>query len=86
MTTHALMAALLLAQAPALTGYSGFVEAFGDDRRTIMAAIDATVPANVQSAVLYVRFRSRDKDSLADEPLSGMRHEFGGHDEPKGDG
>jgi 6-phosphogluconate dehydrogenase len=78
--------AMALAQAPALTGYSGFVEAFGDGRWTIMAAIEETVPANVLSAVLYVRFRSREKDSLADKLLSGVRHEFGGHDEPKGEG
>jgi 6-phosphogluconate dehydrogenase len=80
------LTATALAQAPALTGYSGFVEAFGDGPWTIMAAIEETVPANALCAVLYVRFRSREKDSLADKPLSGMRHESGGHDESKGDG
>jgi 6-phosphogluconate dehydrogenase len=80
------LTAMALAEAPAPTGYSGFVKALGDGRWTIMAAIEETVPANVLSAVLYVRFRSREKDSLADNLLSGMRHEFGGHDAPKGDG
>jgi 6-phosphogluconate dehydrogenase len=80
------LTAMALAEAPALTGYSGFVEALGDGPWTIMAAIEETVPANALSAVLYVRFRSREKDSLADKLLSGMRHESGGHDEPKGDG
>jgi len=80
------LTAMAVAEAPAVTGYSGVVEAFGDGRWTIMAAIEETVPANVLSAALYVRFRSREKDSLADKLVSGMRHELGGHDEPKGDG
>jgi 6-phosphogluconate dehydrogenase len=80
------LTAMALAQAPALTGYSGFVEAFGDGRWPIIAAIEETVLFNALSAVFYVRFPSREKDSLADKLLSGMRHEFAGHDEPKGDG
>jgi 6-phosphogluconate dehydrogenase len=80
------LTAMALAQAPALRGYSGFVEAFGDGRWPIIAAIEETVLFNALSAVFYVRFPSREKDSLADKLLSGMRHEFAGHDEPKGDG
>jgi 6-phosphogluconate dehydrogenase len=80
------LTAMALAEAPALTGYSGFVEASGDGPWTIMAAIAETVPANALSAALCARYRSREKDSLADKLPSGMRHESGGHDEPKGDG
>ena len=48
-----------------------------------MAAIEEAVPADVLSAALYARFRSRDQDSFADKLLSAMRHEFGGHVELK---
>ncbi len=71
------------AEDPALARYSGFVEDSGEGRWTIMAAIEEAVPADVLSAALYARFRSRDKDSFADKLLSAMRHGFGGHVEPK---
>ena len=38
-----------------------------------MAAIEEAVPADVLSAALYARFRSREKDSFADKLLSAMR-------------
>jgi 6-phosphogluconate dehydrogenase len=41
------------------------------------------VPADVLSAALYARFRSRDPESFALRLLSAMRHGFGGHVEPK---
>ena len=69
-----------------LMNYSGFVEDSGEGRWTIMAAIEEAVPADVLSAALYARFRSREKDSLSDKLLSAMRHQFGGHVEPKKDG
>jgi 6-phosphogluconate dehydrogenase len=79
------LAAMAFAEDPELSRYSGFVEDSGEGRWTIMAAIEEAVPANVLSAALYARFRSREKDSLADKLLSAMRHQFGGHVEPKGD-
>jgi 6-phosphogluconate dehydrogenase len=48
-----------------------------------MTAIEEAVPADVLSAALHARFRSRDHDSFADKLLSAMRHEFGGHVEPR---
>jgi 6-phosphogluconate dehydrogenase len=66
-----------------LDGYSGFVEDSGEGRWTIMAAIEEAVPADVLSAALYARFRSRDRGSFANKLLSAMRHGFGGHLEPK---
>jgi 6-phosphogluconate dehydrogenase len=72
-----------LAEDPALTKYSGFVEDSGEGRWTINAAIEEAVPADVLSAALYARFRSRDREGTANKLLSAMRHAFGGHVEPK---
>ncbi|HQS18771.1 phosphogluconate dehydrogenase (NAD(+)-dependent, decarboxylating) [Reyranella sp.] len=72
-----------LAEDPALSKYSGFVDDSGEGRWTINAAIEEAVPADVLSAALYARFRSRDRDGTANKLLSAMRHAFGGHVEPK---
>ncbi len=72
-----------LAEDPALSKYSGFVEDSGEGRWTINAAIEEAVPADVLAAALFARFRSRDKDGTANKLLSAMRHAFGGHVEPK---
>ncbi len=77
------LTAIAFAEDPELSHYSGFVEDSGEGRWTIMAAIEQATPAEVLSAALYTRFRSREKDRLADKLLSAMRHEFGGHVEPK---
>ena len=76
------LSAMAFAEQPDLARYSGFVEDSGEGRWTIMAAIEESVPADVLSAALYARFRSRDRDSLADKLLSAMRNKFGGHVEP----
>jgi 6-phosphogluconate dehydrogenase len=72
-----------LAEDPGLAKYSGFVEDSGEGRWTINAAIEEAVPADVLSAALYARFRSRDREGTANKLLSAMRHAFGGHVEPK---
>jgi 6-phosphogluconate dehydrogenase len=72
-----------LAEDPALSKYSGFVEDSGEGRWTVNAAVEEAVPADVLSAALFARFRSRDKDGTANKLLSAMRHAFGGHIEPK---
>jgi 6-phosphogluconate dehydrogenase len=77
------LTAIAFAADPELKGYSGFVEDSGEGRWTLMAAIEENVPANVLAASLNARFRSREKDSLADKLLSAMRHNFGGHVEPR---
>ena len=71
------------AQDPELAAYSGFVEDSGEGRWTIMAAIDEAVPADVLSAALYARFRSRQGHTFAEKVLSAMRKGFGGHVEPE---
>jgi len=77
------LSASALAQDPELAAYSGFVEDSGEGRWTIMAAIDEAVPADVLSAALYARFRSRQGHTFAEKVLSAMRKGFGGHVEPE---
>ncbi|RZN12024.1 6-phosphogluconate dehydrogenase (decarboxylating) [Bradyrhizobium genosp. SA-3] len=72
-----------LADSPALSEYSGFVEDSGEGRWTVNAAIDEAVPAEVLTAALYTRFRSRKEHTFAEKILSAMRAGFGGHKEPK---
>ena len=48
-----------------------------------MAAIEAAVAADVLSAALYTRFRSRQEHTFAEKMLSAMRYKFGGHVEKK---
>jgi 6-phosphogluconate dehydrogenase len=76
---------MALAQDPKLSGYSGVVQDSGEGRWTVMAAVEEAVPADVLSAALYARFRSREKAGVSDKLLSAMRHGFGGHVEPKAD-
>jgi len=66
-----------------LSGYSGHVEDSGEGRWTVMAAIEEAVPAEVLSAALYARFRSRQDHTFAEKVLSAMRKGFGGHVEPR---
>jgi len=68
-----------LAHDPQLKGYDGRVSDSGEGRWTLQAAIDEAVPAPVLSAALYQRFASRGQADYANQLLSAMRHEFGGH-------
>ena len=77
------LTASALAHEGGLDSYSGFVEDSGEGRWTIMAAIDEAVPAEVLSAALYTRFRSRQSHTFAEKVISAMRKGFGGHIEPK---
>jgi 6-phosphogluconate dehydrogenase len=77
------LTASALAKSPTLGTYSGFVEDSGEGRWTVNAAIDEAVPAEVLTAALFVRFRSRKEHTFAEKILSAMRHGFGGHNEPQ---
>src|ERR1043166_7129751 len=77
------LTAMALAENATLSEYSGFVQDSGEGRWTIEAAINEAVPADVLSAALYVRFRSRQEHTFAEKMLSAMRQKFGGHVEPK---
>ena len=76
------LTASALAQDPQLASYSGYVEDSGEGRWTIMAALEEAVPADVLSAALYARFRSRQEHTFAEQIISAMRKGFGGHLEP----
>jgi 6-phosphogluconate dehydrogenase len=70
-----------LASDATLSKFSGRVSDSGEGRWTLAAAIDEGVPAHVLSAALYERFSSQGQSSFADQLLSAMRFEFGGHTE-----
>ncbi len=76
------LTATALTQSPDLHEFRGDVSDSGEGRWTIDAAIEEAVPANVLSAALYARFRSRIEHSFGEKVLSAMRHAFGGHKEP----
>src|SRR6266852_3113957 len=77
------LTAAALAKNPTLGSYSGFVEDSGEGRWTVNAAIDEAVPAEVLTAALFARFRSRKEHTFAEKILSAMRDGFGGHKEPQ---
>ena len=77
------LTAIALAEDAKLSAFSGDVSDSGEGRWTLDAAMEEAVPANVISAALYARFRSRRDHTVADKLLSAMRHQFGGHVEEK---
>jgi 6-phosphogluconate dehydrogenase len=77
------LTASALAADDKLDGFEGVVEDSGEGRWTVMAAIEEAVPADVLSAALYTRFRSRQNHTFAEKILSAMRKGFGDHIEPK---
>ena len=80
------LTAAALEENPTLDGLAGRVSDSGEGRWTVKAAVDTGVPAPVLSAALFERFASRDEDHYANQLLSAMRLQFGGHHElPTGD-
>jgi 6-phosphogluconate dehydrogenase len=75
------LTAMALAENPTLSNYTGSVQDSGEGRWTVMTAIEEAVPADVLSAALYARFRSRQEHTFAEKMLSAMRAKFGGHSE-----
>jgi 6-phosphogluconate dehydrogenase len=73
------LTAMALAENPTLSEYEGYVADSGEGRWTIQAALEEAVPADVLTAALYVRFRSRQQHTFAEKMLSAMRQKFGGH-------
>jgi 6-phosphogluconate dehydrogenase len=80
------LCARALADSPDLAGFSGQVSDSGEGRWTISAAIDEGVPVPVLSAALFQRFSSRGQADFADQLLSALRWQFGGHGEPPSTG
>jgi 6-phosphogluconate dehydrogenase len=73
---------MALQEDPKLARYSGFVQDSGEGRWTVQAAVENAVPAEVLTAALYTRFRSRQEHTYAEKVISAMREKFGGHVEP----
>jgi 6-phosphogluconate dehydrogenase len=73
------LTAMALTENPTLSEYEGFVQDSGEGRWTIQAALEEAVPAEVLTAALFVRFRSRQTHTFAEKMLSAMRQKFGGH-------
>ena len=73
------LTALALLDQPDLKTYTGFVQDSGEGRWTVTAAVEQAVPADVLTASLYTRFRSRQEHTFAEKVLSAMRKMFGGH-------
>jgi 6-phosphogluconate dehydrogenase len=80
------LSAIALAKDPQLSTFSGYVQDSGEGRWTVEAALEQAVPADVLTAALYTRFRSRQEHTFAERMLSAMRFGFGGHVEGHGVG
>ena len=75
------LTASALYESPDLKEFSGRVSDSGEGRWTAIAAIDEGVPAPVLTTALQSRFASRSLDDFANQVLSAMRKQFGGHAE-----
>lgn len=77
------LSAIALVENPELSNYTSGVQDSEEGRGTVMAAVEAAVPAEVLSASLQAHFRSRQQPTFAEKVLSAMRFKFGGHTEQK---
>src|SRR5262245_58099511 len=75
------LTASALRRDPQLESFAGRVSDSGEGRWTIQAAVEEGVPAPALTAALYARFGSRGADQFANQLLSALRSEFGGHRE-----
>jgi 6-phosphogluconate dehydrogenase len=73
------LSAMALVENPSLSEYTGSVADSGEGRWTVMAAVEEAVSAEVLTASLYARFRSRQDHTFGEKLLSAMRFKFGGH-------
>jgi 6-phosphogluconate dehydrogenase len=75
------LTARALRESPDLAGFAGRVSDSGEGRWTVAAAVDESVPVPVLSAALFQRFSSRGEADFANQLLSALRYQFGGHHE-----
>jgi 6-phosphogluconate dehydrogenase len=73
------LTAMALAEDTELSRFTGVVQDSGEGRWTVQAAIEEAVSAEVLTAALFARFRSRREHTFAEKMLSAMRNKFGGH-------
>lgn len=75
------LTAKALLDSPDLHEFAGRVSDSGEGRWTLQAAIDEGAPAPVLATALFERFNSRGEGDFANQLLSAMRYQFGGHHE-----
>jgi len=75
------LTASALLESPDLESFSGRVSDSGEGRWTTIAPVEEGVPAPVLLTALFSRFGSRELDHFANQTLSAMRSQFGGHAE-----
>jgi 6-phosphogluconate dehydrogenase len=66
---------------PELKAFGGRVSDSGEGRWTSIAAIETGTPAPILATALFERFGSRGEADFANQILSAMRYQFGGHHE-----
>ncbi len=74
-----------LLEDPELERFGGRVSDSGEGRWTCLAAIETGTPAPLLTTALYERFTSRGEGDFANQILSAMRYQFGGHQEKTAD-
>jgi 6-phosphogluconate dehydrogenase len=75
------LTAIALHEDPQLKSFGGQVSDSGEGRWTCLAAIETGTPAPLLTTALYERFSSRGEAHFANQILSAMRYQFGGHHE-----
>jgi 6-phosphogluconate dehydrogenase len=75
------LTAIALHEDPDLRAFGGRVSDSGEGRWTCLAAIETGTPAPLLTTALYERFSSRGEADFANQILSAMRYQFGGHHE-----
>jgi 6-phosphogluconate dehydrogenase len=75
------LTATALREDPELKGFGGRVSDSGEGRWTSLAAIETGTPAPLLTTALFERFNSRGEGDFANQLLSAMRYQFGGHHE-----
>jgi len=73
------LAARALADDPALSKLTGYVEDSGEGRWTLLEGIERNVPMPALTASIFTRFRSRQTNTYAERMLAALRNQFGGH-------
>ena len=77
------LTAAAFVESPGLEAYSGRVSDSGEGRWTAIAAIEEGVPAPILTGALFERFASQGSDRFANQVMSAMRAQFGGHAEKR---
>jgi 6-phosphogluconate dehydrogenase len=69
---------------PGLEAVAPVVADSGEGRWAAAEALDQALAAPVITLALMQRFQSREPEAFSEKLLAALRHQFGGHDVPKG--